>query len=190
MKLSLTKKELRVIYKEKRNALSSDEVIFLSKKIFDNFINNFDVKQNDKVHCFITIPGKKEVDTSFFFNYFFEHNIRVFVPKMIGDNLVAIELFPDTILNSNSWGVIEPVSDDFSNIKDFDICITPLLYSDDYGRRIGYGKGFYDKFFSVVNVKKKVGINFFETKEVIADFDKYDISVDYLVTPFSVKKFK
>lgn len=186
---SFTKKELRIVYKQKRNALSSDEVIFLSKKIFDNFIKRFDVKANDKIHCFITIPEKKEIDTSFFFNYFFENNIRVFVPKMIGDNLVSIELFPDSLLEANNWGVIEPVGSNFSDINDFDICITPLLYCDKNGNRIGYGKGFYDKFFSVANVKNKIGINFFDINEIVSDFDYNDISVDYLVTPFSVKEF-
>lgn len=186
---SFTKKELRIVYKQKRNALSSDEVIFLSKKIFDNFIKRFDVKANDKIHCFITITEKKEIDTSFFFDYFFENNIRVFVPKMIGDNLVSIELFPDSLLEANNWGVIEPVGSNFSDINDFDICITPLLYCDKNGNRIGYGKGFYDKFFSVANVKNKIGINFFDINEIVSDFDYNDISVDYLVTPFSVKEF-
>lgn len=189
MSFGLTKKELRIIYKQKRNALSSDEVIFLSKKIFDNFISRFKIKSGDKIHCFINIPDKKEVITSYFFDYFFDNNIRVFVPKMLGDNLVSIELFPDSILKANDWGVIEPISNDFSPEKDFDICITPLLYCDNNGHRVGYGKGFYDKFFSVVNVEKKIGINFFNSNEMVLDFDKNDISLNYLVTPFSVKRF-
>jgi len=190
MDLSFTKKELRTIYKQKRNALSNDEVIFFSQKIFDHFMDHFEIKPNDLVHCFINIPAKKEVVTSLFFEYCFKNNIRIFVPKMIGDNLVSVELFPDSILQANDWGVIEPVSDIYSEIIDFDFCITPLLYCDSYGHRVGYGKGFYDKFFSVANVKNKIGVNFFEINENVSDFNYNDISVDFLVTPFSVKKLK
>ena len=48
MNLSLTKKELRTIYKEKRMALSQDEVNFLSQKMLDQFILQFNIIENQK----------------------------------------------------------------------------------------------------------------------------------------------
>ena len=55
MNLSLTKKELRTIYKEKRMALSQDEVHFLSQKILDQFILQFNIIGNQKVNIFLPI---------------------------------------------------------------------------------------------------------------------------------------
>lgn len=189
MSLNLTKKELRIIYKQKRSALSSDEVIFLSEKIFENFIDRFEIKPNSHIHCFISIPSKKEVETKSFFNYCFENDIRVYVPKIVGENLISVEIFSNTEFETNNWGVIEPVSNVAAEVVTFDYCITPLLYCDAHGNRVGYGKGFYDKFFEKSNVNMKIGVNFFEINEIVSDFNINDISLDFLVTPFSVKGF-
>ncbi len=186
---SLTKKELRLIYKEKRNALSSDEVIFLSEKIFHNFIKQFDIKANSHIHCFISISSKKEVETKSFFNYCFQNNIKIYVPKIVGDEMISVEVLSDSKFEVNNWGVIEPVSNVEAEVSTFDYCITPLLYCDSKGNRVGYGKGFYDKFFEKAKVAHKVGLNFFEINEIVSDFDINDISMDFLVTPFSVNSF-
>ena len=72
MNLSLTKKELRSIYKEKRMALSQDEVNFLSQKMLDQFILQFNIIENQKVNIFLSIEKLKEVNTQIFIDYFFE----------------------------------------------------------------------------------------------------------------------
>ena len=103
-----TKSELRKIYLEKREKLSFQEVETLSKKIFDRFIDYFDLSDFQASHLFLSIKEKKEIDTKLFIEYLWEKGISTFVPKMSGRELVSIELKPKTELIPNSWGILEP----------------------------------------------------------------------------------
>lgn len=190
MNFSLTKKELRTIYKEKRMALSQDEVNFLSQKILENFILQFNITENQKVNIFLSINKFNEIDTEIFINYFFEKKIRVFVPKIQERKMISVEIFPDSLFEINNWGIREPISNTDAN-TDFDYVLTPLLYCDRFGNRIGYGKGFYDSFFSEnLRIDKKIGLNFFLPNENISDIVEKDIALDGLITPFGYIDFK
>ncbi|MGX9986242.1 5-formyltetrahydrofolate cyclo-ligase [Soonwooa purpurea] len=177
------KSVLREKYLEKRMTLSKDEVFLFSKGIFDTFISNFEIKSNSKIHCFLPIVSKNEIDTSFFFDYCFKHNIRIFVPKVVGDKIISIEINPDSEFKISKWNIQEPVSNLDSGEIEFDICITPLVYCDPLGNRIGYGKGFYDKFFEENKVISKIGLSFYKPVECVDNVFKTDVRLDYLITP-------
>ena len=186
----MLKAELREKYMQKRKALSIDEAFLLSEKIFENFMNSFKPKEAEKVHIFIPILARKEIDTKVFIDYFFEQKNRVFVPKIVDDKLINIEIFADTTFEMSKWGIPEPVSNEDSGILDFNYVITPLLYCDKKGNRVGYGKGFYDGFFeSLSKDVKKIGVNYFNPDENIDDVWENDIPLDYLVTPTDVLSF-
>ena len=68
----MKKSDLREKYLKKRESLSQDEVLALSGKIFNNFSESFTLKDQQKVHCFLSIPEKGEVDTQLFLNEFFK----------------------------------------------------------------------------------------------------------------------
>lgn len=186
----MKKSELRKIYLEKRKSLSQDEVSFLSEKIFANFINCLKPISGQKVHIFIPIEKFKEINTKIFIDYFLNNNIRVFVPKIVDKKLISVEIFQDTRFDLNNWGISEPVSNIDSKVLDFDFVITPLLYCDAKGNRVGYGKGFYDQFFGDISRKsKKIGVNHFNPDDIIDDVWENDIPLDYLVTPTDVLSF-
>lgn len=186
----MLKAELRKKYMQKRKALSIDEAFLLSEKIFKNFIEYFKPFQSQKIHIFIPIEKFKEMNSKIFIDYFLRQNIRVFVPKIIETKLISVEIFTNTEYELNSWGISEPVSNEDSGVSDFDFVITPLLYCDSKGNRVGYGKGFYDGFFKTLSEKtKKIGVNYFNPEENIDDVWKNDIPLDYLVTPDDVLSF-
>ncbi|WP_308003338.1 5-formyltetrahydrofolate cyclo-ligase [uncultured Chryseobacterium sp.] len=186
----MLKEELRKKYMQKRKALSIDEAFLLSEKIFKNFIEYFKPSQNQKIHIFIPIEKFREVNTQIFVSYFLSRKIRVFVPKIVDTRLISVEVFTDSKFELNNWGISEPVSDEDSGILDFDFVITPLLYCDRQGNRVGYGKGFYDGFFEKVSEEtKKIGVNYFNPDEIIDDVWENDIPLDYLVTPDAVLSF-
>ncbi len=185
----MLKKELRKLYLEKRKTLSVDEVKFLSEKISEKFILQFKVYENQKIHIFLPISKLNEINTLLFINYFWEKGIQVFVPKIIENQIVSINYTPETILVENSWGIKEPISSE-NDSSFFDFVITPLLYCDYNGNRIGYGKGFYDGFFKKINNDaKKIGVNFFSPIEFIDDVSDHDVKLDYLLTPDEILSF-
>ncbi|KQT15469.1 5-formyltetrahydrofolate cyclo-ligase [Chryseobacterium sp. Leaf404] len=186
----MEKNELRKRYLEKRKSLYEKEIFQLSKDIFKNFINHFKPLPNQKIHIFIPIEKFKEINTQIFIDYFLSRNIRVFVPKIVETKLISVEICAETQFKINSWGISEPVSNEDSAVLDFDFVITPLLYCDSKGNRVGYGKGFYDGFFSGISKhSKKIGINYFNPDECIDDVWEEDIPVDYLITPTAVLSF-
>lgn len=183
MNSGLSKTELRTIYKAERMALSQDEVNFLSKKIFEQFILQFNIIENQKVNVFLPIEKFNEINTQIFIDYFFDKNVRVFVPKIQGENMISVEIFPNSEFKINSWGIPEPTSDK-SEIVEYDYVLTPLLYCDRFGNRIGYGKGFYDQFFAHhLGIRKKIGLNFFNPDKDINNILATDIALDGLITP-------
>ncbi|WP_027376593.1 5-formyltetrahydrofolate cyclo-ligase [Kaistella palustris] len=186
----MKKSELRKRYTAKKNSLSHDEVFAMSKIIFTNFLSFFPLKKNQKIHCFLSISGKNEVETGLFLQAFFDIGIRVFVPKIVNGKLVSVEIKRKTPLIKNSWGIPEPESNTDSGIQDFDYVITPLLYCDAKGNRVGYGKGFYDRFFSgLSDGVKRIGVGLFDPAEKVTDVSEHDIPLHYLVTPTAVLSF-
>ena len=187
--MKLPKSELRKIYTEKRKSMSSAEVEDLSKSIFEQFLGAFDMSKVKNVHIFLPIKQKNEVSTWDFIEYFWKEGMSVFVPKMVQNEIKTIQLKPDTPLKENGWGILEPEDNFVENIK-FDIVITPLLYCDNQGNRVGYGKGFYDMFFSKTDRGAlKVGVSFFPPAALISDVSEQDVPLDYLVTPTEVLSF-
>lgn len=186
----MLKSEIRKKYIEQRETLSQDEVLSLSEKIFHHFLDKFTMEENQKVHCFLSMLEKKEIDTRFFIDYFFKNKIRVFVPKIFKRKLISVEINQQTAFIKSFYGITEPESNVDSGEKDFDFVITPLLYCDQHGNRVGYGKGFYDEFFGSINPNSiKVGVGLFPPNEVIDDVWEKDFPLDYLVTPVEVLSF-
>ena len=185
----MLKKDLRKIYLEKRMTLSKDEVNFLSEKIFEKFILQFNIIENQKVSVFLPISKFNEINTLEFIKFLWSKKVNVFVPKIIDKDLISIKFTSETILIENSWGILEPLSNQNEETV-FDYVITPLLYCDSFGNRVGYGKGFYDKFFQTINSDaKKIGVNYFAPTDIIDDISELDVKLDYLITPDEILSF-
>ena len=70
-----------------------------------------------------------------------------------------------------------------------DLILVPLLGFDKKGNRVGYGKGFYDRFLAKCRSDVlKVGVSFFEPTDRISDVSPFDIRLDYCITPARVWK--
>lgn len=185
----MLKKDLRILFLDKRNALPKDMVNVLSEKIFKNFLLKFNVSENQNIHIFLPITKFNEINTFPFINFLWSKNVNVFVPKIIKNQIISVRLTPETPLIENNWGIKEPFSNQ-NETSTFDYIITPLLYCDQIGNRIGYGKGFYDAFFKKINSDaKKIGVNYFPPTYIVDDTSEQDIKIDYLVTPDDILSF-
>ena len=190
--MELSKAELRKIYLERRKALSDTEVALLSDKIIKNIMKYFDWEKIQNIHTFLPMNSQKEVDVWGLIRWIFSewNDKNIFIPKINKNELQTCILTPNTILESNQWGILEPVEEAITENINYDIIITPLLYVDFQGNRIGYGKGYYDKFFAKINSDAiKVGVSFFPPNETILDVSKNDVPLDYLVTPEEIVSF-
>ena len=186
----LNKAALRKFYLEERKSFSEHQIEEYSKTIFQNFLKYFDLSKVKKVHCFLPIQKFKEINTQVFIDYFWENNIEVYVPKIIKDDIISVKFEKTTQLEENSWGILEPKVNLDNSENTFEIIIVPLVYCDRNGNRIGYGKGFYDKFFKRINADSlKIGLNLFTPIQQISDVSEEDVKLDYLVLPTEIVSF-
>lgn len=185
----MEKSTLRKIYKEKRKQFSPNEIKQLSEGITKNLQQYFDITNVQNIHIFLPIENQKEVNTWDLIHYFWDNGKNIFVPKISNSTMQSHQLTPKTSLEKNQWNILEPNNSPSQNIH-FDIIITPLLYCDNQGNRVGYGKGFYDHFFQNINANAlKIGLNYFSPNEKITDLSPLDIPLDYLITPTEVLSF-
>ena len=110
---------------------------------------------------------------------------------MVGDSILKHYLLTDsTSLQKNRWNVPEPVDGLEVPLSKIDVVFVPLMAFDRKGNRVGYGKGFYDRFLSQCRSGvKKIGLSLFEAEEAIADVSNNDIALDYCITPDKIYSF-
>jgi len=191
----MTKAELRKIYLDQRRSLSVEEAKARSRSITDLFFEKFDLSPVKNLHCFISIEKLNEVDTSAIFQKIWNEfpTIRTLAPRLDRDVVGLRHLIyrAETMLEENVWGIREPATEEPIDPGEIDLVIVPLLCFDTRGYRVGYGKGFYDRFLAMCRSDcPKVGLSFFPPVGRIDDIDEYDLALDQCVTPETVYDFR
>lgn len=181
----MNKKELRAKYKALRQELSLDEIEEKSLAIA-NKILQLEIWEKTYFHLFMTIDAQKEIQTEYILQVLAGYDKEIVVAKSNFETLEMTHylLTDNTKFKKNEYNIFEPVDGiEVPNAK-IEVVFVPLLAFDKKGNRVGYGKGFYDKFLSKCNKEViKVGLSFFEAEEEIEGVFEGDVRLDYCVTP-------
>ncbi|MCX7546413.1 5-formyltetrahydrofolate cyclo-ligase [Xanthomarina sp. F1114] len=187
----MNKSELRKAYKLKRQELSQEAIEDLSLQIANNLLE-LPIWELSFYHVFLSIVEHKEINTDYLLSILSgkDKNIVISKSDFSTGNLTHFLLTDNTVIKKNRYNIPEPIDGiEISNQK-IDLVFVPLLAFDTQGHRVGYGKGFYDKF--LANCKPetiKIGLSFFEAETKIEDVFEGDIPLDYCVTPTEMYKF-
>ena len=180
---------LRSHYKKKRFSLTKQEVDDLSQRVYKQ-LDKLNIWKLKHYHIFISISNYNELDTSFIINKLKSEQKIIIVPKISNNELVHIAINNETEFGLNEYGIKEPNDGNHFIIENLDIIFIPLLAFDIEGHRVGYGKGYYDRFLKLTNNSTlKIGLSFFDPINKIQDIDDNDVKLDYCVTPKQVHKF-
>lgn len=181
----MNKSELRKLYKQKRRELSEDEIMKLQERMYAK-IFKLDFSEVQNIHVFLPIERQKEINTYPIIAFLRSKNKNIIVSKSDFNTatLTHFILEKDTVLQTNEYGIPEPENATEINVKDIDLVFVPLLISDEKNYRVGYGKGFYDRFLSTCKSSvKTIGLNFFEPVAEILDINEFDVPLDIMITP-------
>lgn len=181
----MTKSELRRFYKQKRQELTPEAIETYSLEI-SNQLLQLPIWNSSFYHIFLSITEHKEVNTDYILNILSGKDKNIVISKTDFEKLKMLHflLLDTTIIKKNSWNIPEPVDGIEINVDKIDVVFVPLLAFDLKGHRIGYGKGFYDKFLSECRPDTlKIGLSFFDPKDEFKDVHSGDIALDYCVTP-------
>ena len=187
----MTKSEIRTTYKALRNNLSEEEIEDLSLQIANQLLQ-MDIWNFGFYHIFLTIQEHKEVNTDYILSILSgkDKNIVISKSDFSKRDMSNFLLTDSTKIEKNKWNIPEPVDGISIKADQIDVIFVPLLAFDNFGHRVGYGKGFYDKFLEQCRPETiKIGLSFFESLNKIDDTFENDVPLDFCVTPEKIYKF-
>ena len=189
----MTKQELRKKYSEKRVCLPPSDCAQNNLLIYNYFFSFLDLSFVKVLHTYLPIEKNQEPDTWMVIDRIrreFPH-IRISIPKAGKDGKLDNFYFEGLHqLITSAWGIQEPKQGVLTPAEKIDLVIVPLLAFDQNGHRVGYGKGYYDRFLKTCRIDcKKIGLSFFDAEEKIDDVDSQDFRLDACITPKGVKSY-
>lgn len=175
------KPQLRLYYK---NIRAKDTEKEKTDKIISEKVLNCDLLKNaDSVFCYCSV--KDEVDTSQIISALIKRKIKVALPVCLDSNGTMCFYYIDSLseLKTGFFSVREPDSEKCEKAipSENTLCLVPALSFDKKGYRLGYGKGYYDRFLKNFN-GKSLGLC---RENCLCDNlpkGEYDKSVDYVIT--------
>lgn len=156
--------------------------------LFMNFLDDCPTIQC--IHVFLPIAKHGEPNTFLITKRLFEAKKEVYtsIIHSMGE-MQTVRLKPSTIFEEDALGIPIPKEVEYSDRLRIQLVLVPLLAYDIHGNRIGYGKGYYDKFLnSLKEDVLKVGLSYFPPEEMIQN-EAHDIRLDYCITPQSLYSF-
>ena len=184
----MIKSELRKIYLAKQKSLSDAERNEKSQKLANRFFEYFNLAEISFLHVFLPIEKNLEIETAFIYKRLWQNFPEITtIASRVDFQLMTLENLKfgaDTKLVRNRWHIFEPTEEELVEIKKIDAVIVPLLCFDERGFRVGYGKGFYDKFLSECRADcLKIGLSYFAPTAEITDAANFDVRLDFCITP-------
>lgn len=183
------KTELRERYKRIRREMSAEIKKLRDDKIFSRLIGLEAYKTANTVLTYVSTDI--EVDTIKFIKHAINDGKTVAVPRCVPNtrNMVFYIIKSLRDLERGSFSVLEPVPKKCKRLTNFGgaFCVVPALVYDRYGYRLGYGKGYYDRFLSLHKNMFLAGICYCCCTVTEIVHGRFDVSVNTLVTEKYVK---
>lgn len=162
------------------NRASKDEVIF------NKIIENKKFKKANVIAIYKPIKGEYETDK--LVNYCLENGKTVCFPKVIDDEVMLfykVNSLDEVNVNGKYPEILEPSGKEENLIvkEDIELIIVPLICFDDRNYRVGYGKGYYDRYLYGNENIYKVGLSYQELKiDEFLETDDFDVILDLIIT--------
>jgi 5-formyltetrahydrofolate cyclo-ligase len=164
----------------KRLEFTSLFLKYYKNKIIVKKLKKF-IKQSDSKNILLYIPLGIEVDVKPLINSLRKRkDTTIYVPFMQGESFKIVKYrLP---LHKKRFGIKEP-NNSFFKARKIDLAIVPVVGIDKLNKRIGFGKGMYDRFFDKLGYKPIMVFTqliLCKSEKILSD--NYDIQADYIIT--------
>jgi 5-formyltetrahydrofolate cyclo-ligase len=189
----MIKAEARKFFLEKRRAIMASDKSKWDDLILFQF-QNLSFPKIKSVFTYVAMPKFAEISTDAIISLLKSKNPDIKVAYPVCDfkkqTMIAILASTETPFVNNKYGTLEPEGTEVLAPDEIDVVIVPLLCFDQQGYRVGYGKGFYDKYLRDAKPNCiKLGLSYFEPIKRIDDSDNFDVPLDYCITPPLIYEF-
>jgi len=183
----MLKKDARNYYRNKRDSITPQEKLKWDDLLLIQF-QSLDLPFVDCVLSFYPMEQNNEVDTFLITDYLHFRNpsMHLCYPRIdINDlSMEAVICSADSIFEANAFNIPEPVDTVIAKPADIDLVIIPMLICDQQGNRVGYGKGFYDRYLKLCREDCiRIGFSYFDPVDSIDDASEFDVPLDFCITP-------
>ena len=172
----MDKKELRRTIRERKRAMTEEEIVSRSKKLGELFAQSEAYKAAKTIYGYL--PYNQEVRTVPMLEQALKDGKRVAVPKVYGDEMKFLYLNDLSQVEKGYAGIPEPIADEPVADDDTALGLMPGLAFDPSGHRIGYGGGFYDKFLAAEPNHPTLALCYEFQMLPRLDTEEHDIPVD------------
>jgi 5-formyltetrahydrofolate cyclo-ligase len=182
------KKILRKEILAKRNNINVIEKEIMDKEILNKFYASKYYKEAK--HIFIYISYDSEINTREIINKSLKDNKKIYVPRTEFKTRLmdAVEIKSLNNLIESSYGILEPsVEEPHIDPNELDLIVVPGVAFDRNGGRVGYGAGFYDRYFKKIikdNIKRITKLALAYDFQVLnkVPTNEQDVPVSYIIT--------
>ena len=175
----MDKKELRRSIRERKRAMTEEEIVSRSEKLGQLFAASEAYKNAKTIYGYL--PYNQEVRTVPMLERALADGKRVAVPKCYGDEMKFIFMDDLSQVEKGYAGIPEPIEDGPIADDETALVLMPGLAFDPQGHRIGYGGGFYDKFLSAEPGHPTLALCYAFQMFPHLETEEHDIPVDYVI---------
>jgi len=191
----MKKEDLRFLFKQRRSELTDQMKLKLDDLLLIQFQKlPIDIPSN--IMSYLIKEGSNEFDPKYILDYCSFKNLDVYIifPVMLKDihsaEMNAVTASSNSKFITNSYGITEPTQGNAISPELIDMVIVPLISFDKTGNRVGYGKGYYDRFLKKCRKDcLKIGFSYFTPTEKIEDINEFDVPLDYGICPDALHEF-
>lgn len=192
---NMKKKDLRHMYKEMRKQLPASRIAKLDDLMLIQF-QKLDIEIPSLVMTYAPMEKRNEFNPQLITDYCYFKNPaqHLLYPVMVElegkSEILSMMVDDDTVFGKNEYGIVEPLNGIDIYPSEIEMVIVPLLAFDKRGYRVGYGKGYYDRF--LPRCRKnciKIGFSYFDAVDHIEDANSDDIPLDYCITHEKIYEF-
>ena len=172
-----TKPGLRSYIRIQKKRHTSEQLDAQSERIMALLERTPQFQKAQTVMLYSSLPD--EVRTTAFIEKW-RNSKRVILPTVVGDDIVPVELTPDTPFAVGDFNILEPQNRPYTG--GYDLIVVPGMAFDRAGNRLGRGKGYYDRFLSQHPTVPKIGICFDFQLVGAVPTEATDIRMDEVLT--------
>ncbi len=172
----MNKNELRKAIREKKRAMTEEEIVRKSEELGRLFLQSEEYRAAKSIYGYL--PYNQEVRTVSMLEQALRDGKRVAVPKCYGDEMRFIWMEDLSRVEKGYANIPEPIADEPIADDETALVLMPGLAFDPQGHRIGYGGGFYDKFLAREPGHPKVALCYDFQMVDHLETEEFDIPVD------------
>ena len=172
----MNKQELRRTIRERKRAMTEEEIVERSNALAEKFYNSPAYQAASTIYGYL--PYNQEVRTVPMLQRALDDGKRVAVPKVYGEEMRFIYLEDLTQVSKGYAGIPEPIADAPVAEDKQALVLMPGLAFDPQGHRIGYGGGFYDRFLAQEPHHPTLALCYEFQMQAHLDTEEFDIPVD------------